>query len=69
MWYRFIQALGALFNAYSFYKNPKGFILSALSAVAIVFLIYLFGGIILLFVAIAAAVMLYRKAKSSRSGI
>lgn len=65
MWYRLLRALNALFNAYSFYRNPKGFILSILSAVGIGLLLYLFGGLILFVVAVVAAVLLFRKARSS----
>jgi len=44
MWQRIIRLLTALFNAYSFYSNPVGYVLGVLAVIIVPYLVYIFWG-------------------------
>lgn len=71
MFKRFIRALTAFFNAYSFYRNPIGSLLSMLLVLLIPYLIYIFWGSIVVLLLAATGVyailrFIYKKATRRR---
>lgn len=68
MWTRFIRALTALLNAYSFYTNPVKFLFSLLTVILIPYLAYIFlGGAIFAVLLILFGYLIYRAFKNSRN--
>lgn len=67
MWSRFLRALTALLNAYSFYTNPVKFVLSILTIIVIPYLAYIFlGGIVFALLVVLGGYLIYRAFKTSR---
>ena len=67
MWQRFLRALTAMLNMYSFYTNPVRFIFSLLAVILIPYLAYIFwGSLILIALTGAGCYLLYRAFKKSR---
>ncbi len=69
MWSRFLRALTALLNMYSFYSNPAKFVLGILTIIVIPYLAYIFlGGVVFALLAGLGVYLLYRAFKNSRAG-
>ncbi len=68
MWSRFLRALAALLNMYSFYRNPAKFILSILTIIIIPYLAYVFlGGLVFGVVIVLGVYLLSRWVTNSRA--
>lgn len=66
MWTRFLRAITALLNAYSFYTNPVRFVFSMLTIILIPYLAYIFlGGIVFTLLVLIGAYLLYKTFKKS----